>query len=389
MDLNAPLGLTPPPPSRRPIIVSAAIGAALIVAGGVGYLLATADPRDGEPMVVAALPPHVAPKPKPTIEAPTDLTTGSLAAPVMATNALVPSAPVGHAGRYDGGSFENGVRVFRGTEATDTQPAQHGPLVIDVTRQLDAAPQKTKAIGPATGSTPIAGVATAPRIAIYVSGMGLSKIATRTAIDIMPPAVALAFVPYGETVSASVDAARAKGHEVLLQLPMQNALGGAPGPHALRPGEPAEALAGDLDWLMGRFAGYDGVTNLLGAPVTADTPLMTAVLKAVGNRKLFFVDDGTSKRSVVPGLAAQLDMPAKQVDVLLDATADPAVVQANLKTLLTIARTKGQAIGMASGLPEHLAAIARFASNLAGENVTLVSLNTLARGDANVAANAR
>ena len=394
MDFNAPLGMKTPSRSRRPLILAAAASLIVILVAGVGYLLVSADPHGGEPYAVAVLPPpHMAPRPTPKVDAVTDeMATASLASPGVANKASVPGAAAGHPEPFDGGTFENGVRVYRGTEPTGVQQPQRGPLVIDVTRQLDATPQKARAGGrptTSTGTPPVAGTASMPRIAIYVSGMGLSKAATRTAIETMPPAVALAFMPYGEAVSASVDAARAKGHEVLLQLPMQSDPSGTPGPHALRPNEPADALAGDLDWLMSRFKGFDGVTNLLGAPVTADTSTMTAVLKAAGNRNFFFVDDGTSKRSVTPGLAAQLKLPAMQVDVVLDATTDPAIVQANLESLVAIARRKGQAIGMASGLPEHLGAIARFASDLASKNVTLVPVNTLARRDANIAANGR
>ncbi len=392
MDLNAPLGMGPPPASRRPLILAASAGLALIVGAGAAYLLVTADPHGGEPYAVAALaPPRKAAQSAAKDDAVTDAAaTGSLTRRNLANDAPVSGTGAGAAVPFDEGTFENGVRVHRGTEPVATH-APRGPLVIDVTRQLDATPQKTKTGGHSTAFSPpsAAGVATAPRIAIYVSGMGLSKTTTRTAIEMMPPAVTLAFVPYGETVSALVDAARGKGHEILLQLPMQSGSGSAQGPHALRPNEPADALGGDLDWLTSRFAGFDGVTNLLGAPVTADTSTMTAVLKAIGSRNLFFVDDGTSKRSVVPSLAAQLNIPATQVDVVLDATADPAVVKANMVSLVAVARRKGQAIGMASGLPEHLSAIARFASDLASKNVTLVPVNAIARRDASIAANGR
>ena len=75
-------------------------------------------------------------------------------------------------------------------------------------------------------------------VAIFVGGMGLSSAATKTATELMPSAVAFAFVPYGDTVAAAVAAAKARGHEILLLVPMQNAGASAPGPHALRPGEP-------------------------------------------------------------------------------------------------------------------------------------------------------
>ena len=116
---------------------------------------------------------------------------------------------------------------------------------------------------------------------------------------------------------------KARGHEILLQIPMRNATGGAPGPHALRPDEPATALRDDLAWLTSRFDGYDGVTNLLGAPVTDDETVMTALLRDVGKRGLFYVDDGLSRRETGLSVAAGLGVATLRADLVLDATADP------------------------------------------------------------------
>ena len=140
---------------------------------------------------------------------------------------------------------------------------------------------------------------------------------------------------------------------------------------------------------MSRFDGYVGVTNLLGAPVTANAATMSAVIKATAAHNLFFLDDGTSKRSLAATMASQMNVPEAQADIVLDATADPAVVRANLDSLVAIARRKGQAIGMASGLPEHLGTIARFADELASKKIALVPVSALARRDASVATNVR
>ena len=371
MDLNAPLGMTPPPPRRRGRIVLLAGGVAA-VAGvvGVALVLARADPRGGRPYVVAQLPPPPAPaRPRAATLDPTP--TGTVSPPAVPP--VVPRV----------GSLEGGVMVYRGSGAgLDAGPAATGPLVIDVTRALDDPLGKARGSS-ASGAKP-AGIPAAPlarpRVAIFVSGMGLDAGATRIAIDTMPAQVTLAFLPYGTTVAANVGAAKAGGHEVLLQLPMRNDGASSPGPHALRPDAPAEVLKGDLAWLMGRFTGYDGVANLLGAPFTADAGAMTLVLKAAGARHLYYLDDGTSRQSVAGRLASDLNVEALETDLVLDATLDPAVVRANLDRLVAIAKRKGKAIGMASGLPEHLGTIARFAAELGGKGVVLVPVSALAHG---------
>src|SRR5690606_14076316 len=76
------------------------------------------------------------------------------------------------------------------------------------------------------------------RIALVVSGMGISESATAHAIEVLPPEVTLSFAPYGSGLQDWIAKARAAGHEVLLELPMepfgypQN----DPGPHTLLTG---------------------------------------------------------------------------------------------------------------------------------------------------------
>ncbi len=393
MDLDAPLGMKPPPKPKRVGLALGVVGvlAAVVALAGVGVFLATADPHGGEPYAVAAIPPAL-PKPPPraVIPPPLDPTaTGSLprvehdptlGAEPRSTRAAV--APTGVAG---------------------------GPLIIDVAKALAdrqhivmvppaEAPASAPVEAPAPPFVPARAIVTPPapppiaqspvaepRVAIFISGMGLNQTATRMATEIMPAGVTFAFVPYGDTVGADVAAAKAKGHEIVLLIPMQNAGGPAQTPHALRENEPPSEVADDAAWLMNRLEGYDGIGNLLGAPVTEDRAAMGALLKAIGSRDLFYLDDNTSRRSVGPAVALEQGVPAARADIVLDATGDPAVVRANLETLVAIARRKGSAIGVASGLPDHFAAIADFASRLSTLKVKLVPVGTLVARNAAVA----
>ena len=181
-----------------------------------------------------------------------------------------------HRARGDASDACDANCTDRPVPARPNPAAGTGPLIIDVAKALaDRRNGIVASTGGPLSAEPPAAVQAAPaspRVAIFVGGMGLSSTATRTATELMPSAVSFAFVPYGETVAAAVAAAKARGHEILLQVPMQNAGAPAPGPHALRPGEPDAEVAADATWLMGRFDGYDGMVNLLGAPVTADRP---------------------------------------------------------------------------------------------------------------------
>ena len=119
-----------------------------------------------------------------------------------------------------------------------------------------------------------AGTQTVRRIALVVSGMGISESATAHAIETLPPEVTLSFAPYGARLQEWIDKARAAGHEVLLELPMepfgypQN----DPGPHTLLTGGDTGENISRLEWLMSRFTGYAGV---MGARLRAEAPLST------------------------------------------------------------------------------------------------------------------
>ncbi len=391
MDLNEPLGTTPMPRRKRRLGLLLGLAMSVPLGGALAYFILNANPRGGEPYVIATIarpPPKLVAKQQTPTLASDPMPTGSMPTGSTLQNALASSqAPT------DAESYEGGVKVFRGkvpgssaaitalkVTALQSDASGSKPLIIDVSRALDGAKRPASEIVPRFPAAGSSAAKPTPRIAIFIGGMGLAADATRTAIDTLPPAVTLAFVPNGEGVAKAVEAARAKGHEVLVQLPMQSGDMAGLGPHSLRADTSSAALNADIDWLMTRFKGYDGVTNLLGAPVTSKAAAMTAVLKAVGGRGLFFVDDGTSRRNLAVSLAPGLGVPAMATDVVLDATADPAVVRANFDSLVAAARRKGTAIGMASGLPEHLAAIGRYASELGSQGITLVPVGALVRG---------
>ena len=60
-----------------------------------------------------------------------------------------------------------------------------------------------------------------PVVAIVVGGLGVGAAKTTDAIMKLPPAVTLAFTPYGADPAKLAERARAQRHEILLQVPME------------------------------------------------------------------------------------------------------------------------------------------------------------------------
>jgi polysaccharide deacetylase 2 family uncharacterized protein YibQ len=178
----------------------------------------------------------------------------------------------------------------------------------------------------------------------------------------------------------AVARAKATGHEVLLQLPMDDGSSTPPRPRVLAASASASETVDTLHWLMSRMSGYVGVTGGSGVAFSADKPAMTTMLDEIGSRGLLYLDEGTSQRSVGPTLAASLGVASGRADVVIDPQADPAALRVALTRLEAVAREKGAAIGLATGLPNNLAAIIQFVDALEGKGLVLVPVSALATG---------
>ncbi len=201
-----------------------------------------------------------------------------------------------------------------------------------------------------------------PRIAILVTGLGIGQAATAAAITKLPPAVSLAFAPYGGEVERAAARARAAGHEVLLQAPMEpfDYPDSDPGPQTLLTALKGAENADRLAWAMSRFAGYVGVVNFMGAKLMGDAAAFEPVLREIGARGLGFVDDGTGARPVAPGLAQKARAPLARADIVLDAVARPDAIDREL------ARLEAQARARASCWPRPAPCPSRSSASPAG-----------------------
>lgn len=238
-------------------------------------------------------------------------------------------------------------------------------------------------VGPAqafaqpVGSLP--GKPDAPRIAIIVSGLGVSARDTASAIANLPGPVTLAFDPYAND-AALVAQARSRGHEVLLQVPMEpfDYPDNDPGPETLLTSLAPQQNIERLHWAMSRFDGYVGLINLMGARFTSSEQAFTPILRETGKRGLIFVDDGSNPRSVAGRIAGANNLPFARAQVTIDAVPTPDEIDRALGRLETEARRRHIAVGVASALPVSIAHIAVWAKSAASRGILLVPITAAA-----------
>ena len=223
---------------------------------------------------------------------------------------------------------------------------------------------------------------TGPRIAILLTGLGVGQAATASAIVKLPPAVSLAFSPYGADAERSAARARAFGHEILLQAPMEpfDYPDSDPGPQGLLTAVKGPENADRLAWMMSRFTGYVGVANFMGAKFMADTAAFEPVLREIAVRGLGFVDDGTNARGTTPDLLGRTKVPAARAEIVLDAMPRPEAVDRELARLEAQARANGFALASGSAQPMTIERIARWSRDLESRGIRLVPVSVALRG---------
>jgi polysaccharide deacetylase 2 family uncharacterized protein YibQ len=220
--------------------------------------------------------------------------------------------------------------------------------------------------------------ATMPTISIVIGGLGVGAAKTNDAIMKLPPAVTLAFTPYGSDPGRLVETARARKHEVLLQLPMEpyDYPDNDPGPQTLLATASSEQNADRLMWLMSRFQGYVGVANFMGSRFLVTDPALQPMIQQAAKRGLAWFDDGSVPRSLAGQLAGAQGVPTATADVVIDQVPTAAEIDKNLLKLETLAREHGSAIGMASALPVSIERIAAWSQRLESRGILLVPLTT-------------
>jgi hypothetical protein len=217
-----------------------------------------------------------------------------------------------------------------------------------------------------------------PVVAIVVGGLGVGAAKTTDAIMKLPPAVTLAFTPYGADPTKLAERARAQRHEILLQVPMEpfDYPDNDPGPQTLLTTLNAEQNLDRLYWHFSRIQGYAGIANFMGARFVATDPVMQPIMREAAKRGLSYFDDGATPRSVAASLAAGQALPFAKADFTIDAVPTSVEIDRVLVKLETLAKERGVAVGVASALPISIERLAAWTKTLEARGILLVPLTT-------------
>ncbi len=258
------------------------------------------------------------------------------------------------------------------------EDSQYGPLP-------KVAPDGRRAIDmyarPSRYASAAAAASAPPRVAILVTGLGLPGGPPGDVIEGLPAPISVAYGAYGRNLQDGVTKARADGHEVLLQIPLEpnNYPSEDPGPHTLLTTLPPQENMKRLQWLMSRYTGYVGVTNHMGAKFEAATNSFMPMLEELKRRGLLYVDDGSTQESPTSQAANAIGLEYSVVSVQIDGGQSAAEIEKQLAKLEEMAKQQGTAIGVVRLKPAAVKQLADWASKLEGKGLVLVPVSAAVR----------
>ena len=211
-------------------------------------------------------------------------------------------------------------------------------------------------------------------VSLIIGGLGVDRSFTQSAIDNLPADVTLSFAAHIVGLQDWVDVARADGHEVLIEIPMESE-GFDPlepgADRALRATLPPGENGRNLDWMLSRAQGYAGLINFNGGTFLTRTDAMAPFMDRLAQTGLGFLTDGAFETPSLPALARSVRQPFKTGNGLIDPDPIPRVISARLADLGQVATSGSHPVGVGFAYPETLAAVRNWISALDAQNLQL------------------
>jgi uncharacterized protein len=179
---------------------------------------------------------------------------------------------------------------------------------------------------------PFAAKADTKYVSLVVGGLGLNPAITRKAIDNLPGAVTLSFAADAPGLQGWINKARAHGHEVMIELPMQGS--GPLETRTLTIAGPDLANIKNLEYLLSRAQGYFAVTNYDGDRLVNDETALLPIIQILKEAGLGFIYDGAIDSTRIAPLAKREGFALVSANGYIDEKQqDMAYVQRNIQTI--------------------------------------------------------
>ena len=150
---------------------------------------------------------------------------------------------------------------------------------------------------------------------------------------------------------------RAAGKEVFLHQPMESLGGRNPGPSAIFSGMDEAEIRMIINRNLDEIWPVSGMNNHEGSKITGDKRIMEIILDICRQREIVFLDSRTTADTVVPVIAANMNVRIAERDVFLDNEHDRNAIIGSLDSGLARAGQKGGVVMIGHASTGNLAPI--------------------------------
>jgi uncharacterized protein len=234
--------------------------------------------------------------------------------------------------------------------------------------------QRTHAVNIVTPSVtaeanrPVAGRA---KLAIIIDDLGYDRELAESIFQ-LPFPLTLSVLPHLPHSTEIAEEAFRRGYQVMLHLPMEAKSDEKAESIELRPGmDPAEVVR-VMQGMLSTVPQALGVNNHQGSLGTSDVALMDAIMPALHERDLYFVDSRTAPSSIAVAAARRARVPAASRDIFLDDAADPHSIRHELDQAVRYAKAHGEAVAIGHPRPATVAALSEYLPEIEREGIALV-----------------
>lgn len=266
---------------------------------------------------------------------------------------------------------------------TEVEPGKPRPTLEEKPRPASKVPQQVAVAASSDqawrrNALPFRDLNSRPLIAIVIDDVGLDRPRSKRAWE-LPGPLTIAFLPYAKDLRDQARAARGRGHELMLHLPMEPTGRNDPGPGALlvsmSDAEIRQRTAAALD----SFEGFAGVNNHMGSRFTAFRPGMETVLRQLKPRGLMFLDSRTTAQSVGDQMAHELGVPGIVRHVFLDDDESVEAVRRKLAEVEAVARRQGFVVAIGHPHEATLQALSEWLPTAQGKGLALAPATAVLR----------
>ena len=209
------------------------------------------------------------------------------------------------------------------------------------------------------------------KLAIIIDDLGYDRELAESIFQ-LPYPLTLSVLPHLPHSTEIAEEAFRRGYQVMLHLPMEAKSDEKAESIELRPGmDPAEVVR-VMQGMLSTVPQALGVNNHQGSLGTSDAALMDAIMPALRERDLYFVDSRTAPSSIAGAAARRARVPTASRDIFLDDAADSNSIRHELDQAVRYAKAHGEAVANGHPRAATVAALSEYLPEIQREGIALV-----------------